>query len=53
MITVSFDPVVDLMVDVLVKVLVKAFVKVLVSVIVMAETERDYFIIIWTVTKFA
>ena len=49
MITVSFDPVVDLMVDVL----VKAFIKVLVSVIVMAETVRDYFIIIWTITKFA
>ncbi|MDP4597654.1 MAG: hypothetical protein NWS96_02335 [Pseudomonadales bacterium] len=53
MITVSFDPVVDLMVDLMVDVLVKAFVKVLVSVIVMAETVRDYFIIIWTVTKFA
>ena len=49
MITVRFDLVVDLVVNLVVNV----FVKVLVSVIVMAETERDYFIIIWTVTKFA
>jgi hypothetical protein len=49
MITVRFDLVVNLVVNVLVNV----FVKVLVSVIVMAETVRDYFIIIWTITKFA
>jgi hypothetical protein len=49
MITVRFDLVVDLVVNLVVNV----FVKVLVSVIVMAETVRDYFIIIWTITKFA
>ena len=49
MITVRFDLVVNLVVNVLVNV----FVKVLVSVIVMAETLRDYSIIIRTFTKFA